>query len=185
MADSIVTPLFRLSFPQLFEAKSFQGGEAKYSLTMLFGPDADLTELKEAAKAVAVEKWGADKIPGNLRSPFRSGSEKEHLDGYDETITFIRATSSGDNAPELVDRAKEEIVSRKDIYAGCYCRAVVTPFAYDTAGNKGVSFGVRVVQKWEDGASFGGGGAELLDDLPADTSGAAAPTAAAGDGFLD
>ncbi len=185
MADSVVTPLFRLSFPQLFEAKSFQGGDAKFSLTMLFGPDADLTELKAAAKAAAVEKWGADKIPSNFRNPFRDGAEKEHLDGYDETITFIRATSSGDNPPELVDRAKNEIVSRKDLYAGCYCRAVVTPFAYDTAGNRGVSFGVRVVQKMKDGSSFGGGGAELLDDLPADTTGAAAPAAGAGDGFLD
>ena len=185
MAESKLTPVFRLSFPQLFEAKSFQGSDAKFSLTMLFDNEADLTELKAAAKAAAVEKFGADKIPANFRTPFRDGIEKEHLDGYGEGVTFIRATSGADSAPELVDRGKNEIVSQRDLYAGCYCRAVVTPFAYDTAGNRGVSFGVRVVQKMADGSSFGGGGKELLTDLPEDTTGAAAPAAAAGDGFLD
>ena len=80
-------------------------------------------------------------------------------------------------------RQRDAILSQKEIYAGCYCRAVVNPFTYDVTG-PGVGFGVRVVQKISDGQAFGGGGKELLDDLPADTTGAAAPMAAAGDNFL-
>lgn len=185
MAEPIVTPKFRVSFPQVFEPKAYQGQDPKYSLTMLFGEDADLGKLKAAAKAAVVEKYG-DKVPKNFKTPFRKGEEKDHLDGYEEGITFVRATSTVE--PEVVDRGKEPLTSQRDFYAGCYARAIVVPFCYDTAGNKGVSFGLRSVQKIADGAPFGAGGSlvDEFDELPDEDDGsAAAPEAAAGDGFLD
>ena len=184
MADSLLTPTFRLSFPQLFEPKSFKNGDPKFSLVMLFEQGTDISTLKAAAKAVAINKWGADKLPANLTNPFRDGSEKEHLDGYEAGVTFVGAKANAEYPPDVVDHAKQEIIVRKEIYAGCYCRAVVTPFAYDAAGNKGVSFGLRAVQKVGDGPSFGGGGSELFDELPVSDTTTAAPASQAGDDFL-
>ncbi len=190
MADSIVTPVFRLSFPQLFEAKGFKGGEPKFSATMLFDEAAQKTQefrnLVAAAKAAAIEKW-SDKVPGNLRNPFRKGEEKPNLDGYEPGMIFVKASAKEEFPPDVVDQAKNEIIVRKEVYAGCYCRAVVTAFAYDGYGTDGVSFGLRAIQKVGDAPSFGGGGAELLDELPMPDSGStdAAPAAAAADSFLD
>lgn len=186
MADSIVTPVFRLSFPQLFEAKAYKGSDKKFSATMLFDAEAQKTDefvaMLDAAKAAVIEKWG-DKVPGDLKNPFRKGEEKPDLDGYEPGMIFVSAKASEDYPPDVVDQAKKEITVRKEIYAGCYCRAVVVAFAYDTFNN-GVSFGLRAIQKVGDAPSFGGGGAELLDELPM-PEGQAAPAATAADSFLN
>ena len=44
------TPLFRASYPQLFEPKAMKQGGEKYSLTMIFDTDADLKEMRVAVK---------------------------------------------------------------------------------------------------------------------------------------
>lgn len=148
--SKVLTPKFRVSFPQVFKAEAFEDGDPKYAITMLFDKDADLTEMKKAAEAAAKEKW-ADKIPKNLRSPFRDGDEKE-LDGYAGKI-FVRASSK--SKPGVVDQNVKPIVDPSEFYPGCYARATVVAFAYEAKGNKGVSFALLNVQKLGDGEAFG------------------------------
>lgn len=170
MADVIMTPEFRVSFPAVFKARSSKSddgsdGTPKYGITMLFAKDADLSKLKAAAQAAAKEKWG-DKIPKNLRSPFRDQGEKE-LEGYVEGAVFINATSL--QKPGLVDRNREDIIDETEFYAGCYARATVSAFAYDKKGNRGVAFGLNNVQKLRDGESLSGrtrAQDDFADDLP-------------------
>ena len=50
------------------------------------------------------------------------------------------------------------VIDPDDIYSGCICVASVTAFAYDQAGNKGVSFFLNSVLKLRDGDRLGGGG---------------------------
>lgn len=152
LISKVTTPVFRVSFPNVFEPQSFDGGDPKYGLTMLFGSDADLSELREAAKRAAREKWG-DKIPSGLRSPFRDGSEKPDLDGYQGT-TFVRVTCK--TRPGLVDQACKPIIDASEFYAGCYAIATVQAYAYDTKGNRGVAFGLLNIQKQKDGTPFSG-----------------------------
>lgn len=157
MADKIQTPPFRVSFPDVFQARSYEGGEARFSITMLFPEGTDLTALKKAVKEVIVEKYpDPEKRPKNLRLPFRDGGEKDHLDGYEEGVTFVRAVSTAQ--PEVLDRNGQEVTSARDFYAGCYADAFIAPFFYDKKGNKGVSFGLRSVRKLADGVAFGAGG---------------------------
>lgn len=153
MGDKVKTPKFRVSFPQVFEPKSFNNGEPKFSVAMLFDSQADLTEMKRILKEAAHEKWGT-KLPSSLRNAFRDGVEKKELQGYGEGITF--ATASSKQKPGLVDQAVKPIMDRGEFYAGCYARATVTAFAYDQQGNKGVSFGLHNIQKVEDGERFDG-----------------------------
>jgi len=145
----LMTPEFRVSFPAVFEPQDFNG-KLTYSVTMLFPKGTDLTALKEAVKAAAEEKWGK-KVPAGIRNPIRDGAEKAHLDGYDGTM-FIRASSK--TKPGLVDQNCIEIIDQSEFYAGCIARATVLAFAYDQAGNKGVSFLLSNLQKVADGESF-------------------------------
>lgn len=146
-----LTPVGRVSFPNLYKAQSINGSDPKYDLTLLFDKATDLSVLKEAAEQAAKDKWG-DKIPKNLRSPFRDGGEKD-LDGYDGK-TFVRFSSK--QRPGVVDAKKEPIEEDSGrVYAGMFARVSFTVYAYDTQGNKGVSFGLNNVQKIGDGEPFG------------------------------
>src|SRR4051812_14671860 len=127
MGRKIKTPVFRVSFPAVFEPKSFNNGEPKYSVVMLFDSKSDLKAMEEILAEAAKEKWGA-KIPGNLRSAFRNGEDKKELQGYGEGVRFCTASSK--QRPGLVDQAVSAITDREEFYAGCYARATVTAFAY-------------------------------------------------------
>jgi hypothetical protein len=153
----VITPEFRVSYPSVFNKRAFEGQEAKYGLTMIFKKKTDISKLKAAARAAAVEKWGADekKWPRNLRKPFRDGAEREDVDGYGKGVVFVAATSK--TKPGLIDKDKEAILDEESFYAGCYARAELFAFAYDKAGNKGVTFGLRNIQKLRDGEPFASG----------------------------
>jgi hypothetical protein len=72
----VITPIARLSYPYLFkQSAGLNGSEGKYQCELIFPPGTDLSELKRAAHQAAKDKWG-DKIPKNLRSPFRNGDEE-------------------------------------------------------------------------------------------------------------
>lgn len=154
-AKKVITPEFRVSFPAVFTAKAFQNQEPKYSVVMLFSKKTDISELKKAAMNAAAEKFGNDKTkwPKNLKMPFRDGDEKADTPGYKDTI-FVTASSK--QRPGLVDRSRQAILSEEDFYAGCYARAELIAFAYDTAGNRGVSFSLQNIQKLKEGEKFSG-----------------------------
>ena len=170
MADAIMTPEFRVSFPAVFKPKRQKGddtSEPKYGLTMLFPKGADLSKLKAAAQEAVKEKWG-DKPPKSLRSPFRDQGEKEY-EGYVEGAVFVSASSK--QKPGLVDRQRQDIIDETEFYPGCYARATLRAFAYDNNGNKGVAFGLNNVQKLRDGDPLGGrtrAQDDFADDLPPD-----------------
>ena len=152
--ERIVTPKFRVSFPQLFEAKAFDEGDAKFTLTMLFDKKTDLTPLKNAVKKAANDKWG-DTLPPNLKLPFKDGNEKE-LDGYKDKIVV---DASSKFRPQVVDQKVNIITRAEDIYAGCYARAAINAYAWEySKGGKvlkrGVSFNLDMVQKLEEGEPF-------------------------------
>lgn len=150
-----ITPEFRVSFPAVIKAKAFEDQEAKFSVTMLFPKKVSLKLLKDAHDNARNEKWGTDpkKWPKGLRSPFRDGDEKEDTTGYAGHI-FVKASSK--NQPGLVNQSLQPILNERDFYAGCYARAEIIAFAYDTKGNKGVSFALMNIQKLRDGEAFSG-----------------------------
>ena len=156
MADKVMSPEFRVSFASVFEARSFEDkGDKKFELTALFPKTTDLSALKTLARTAAVDKWG-DKMPGDLRSPFRDGSEKPDLEGYADHI-FVKMTTK--QRPGVVDQGVQPIIEPSDFYSGCYARASVTAYAYGGPGTKyrpGVAFGLQNVQKLRDGDPFSG-----------------------------
>lgn len=155
------TPKFRVSYPHVFEPNQMvvngtPQGEPKYSITMLFSKSEDLTVMKKAAHNAAVEKWGSDKSkwPKFTRQTFRDGDEEKPGDENYLDMFFVSAKSK--KKPGLVDQRLQPITAENDFYAGCYARATLIAYAYNTAGNVGVSFALQNIQKLEDGEALGG-----------------------------
>ena len=157
-----VTPPFRVSFPSVFEASSYQGSDPKYSVVMLFYPDkftdadkrawATVQAIADAASKDMFKKLVKD-LPGNFKKPLRDGAEKAHLDGYGEGMVF--GTASSKQRPGLVDRQKQPILTEDEFYPGCWARATITAYPYDNIG-KGVAFGLHNLQKLGDDENFTG-----------------------------
>ena len=166
--QTVLTPEFRLCFPNLFKPTSFEGSTREtYNCVMVFPKDADLAPLKEIAKA-AFNKTFPHGAKG-ARSPFRDGNEK--VDDWGEVFkdaTFIRAASN--IKPGVADRRKRLITDEEQVYSGVYARAIVHAFAYDVKGNKGVSFGLDAIQITREGEHLGGGAAaiNMFEDLGED-----------------
>ena len=153
--SKVLTPEFRVSFPNIITPRGYEDGDPKYSLAMLFKKGTDLTALKKLAQEAAEEKWpDVNKRPKNLRNPLRDGDEeKSEIDGY-QGVTFANASSK--KQPLVFDKNVTVVKDSDFIYAGCYARATITAYAYDTKGNKGVAFGLRAIQKVRDGEPFSG-----------------------------
>ena len=170
----VYTPEFRVSFPNVFKPrKNDLSGKEEYGVVALFPKGTDLTPLKNAAAEAAKKKWG-DKIPNNLKSPFRDQGDREKdgvlPNGYEKGATFINLKST--TAPGVVDLTKgnRPIENPADFYAGCYAVATIEVFAYDQKGNRGISFGLGNIQKTRDGEPLGGRAPAAADFKPVEMS---------------
>lgn len=168
----VITPVGRISFPNLFMPRANKAGKLKYECAILFEEGTDLSELKRAALAVAQEKYGekaAEMIrKGTLRWPLRSGESSEH---YPDDVTFLNVRS--ERKPGVVsvfpgpDGKPLPVTNPDDIYPGAFVRLSVTAFTYDMDGNRGVTFGLNNVQKVKDGERLDGG-VTAADEFEAD-----------------
>lgn len=176
------TPVFRVSFPSVFQASSAPGSDKKhYSVVAIFDkaklandPDAKklFAEMKNAMAQCAREEWG-DKIPAGLKNPFRDGSEKETPGYGPDTIFITFKTEEKNGRPGLVDQNMQRIINESDFYPGCFAHATVNPYAWTYMGKSGISFGLQNIQKVADGEPLGGGRAKAEDDFSAVTGGGA------------
>lgn len=167
----------RVNFPRLFTPESFNGSEPTYQATLSF-PKTDTQLLNTIQNAIneckekAVAMFGG-KLPKNFNLPnIKDGDEDYESDGYAGLYT-IKLKSR--NKPELVKKAtvmgKTQLVPITDedeMYAGCYCYASVTFFAYDTPTSKGISCWLNSLLKSRDGERFEGGGRENATEVYAD-----------------
>ena len=159
MAEKLVTPEFRAAFVSVVRATASRVSpdNKKYGIKAVFSPTTDITALKKAAEEAVKEKW-PNGAPKGLRSPFRTNDELENpVVGVEDDAMVITFSSPENRRPGLVDRNLQDIIDETEVYAGCFLRAQVRPYAYDKAGNKGVAFGLENVMKTRDGDPLGSG----------------------------
>ena len=158
----IITPVFRLSYPHVWDPVFNQlAKREEYSIQMLF-------DKKEKAALAPLVKLVQDLIDWKgwagqgARKPFIDGNTKKDSAGVliaeknpcNKGQIIIRSWSK--QAPGIVDSTGKHPITQKDeVYGGCYCRAQLNAYAYEQAGNKGVSFGLLHIQKIKDGEPFG------------------------------
>ena len=150
---TVITPIGVLSYPALFSPRRINNSEPRFQLNLIFTAEAqkrhEYRVLVEQVSQAVEDRWpGKTKDPvfmRSLRLPFRSCAEREGVSGYDVPEgKFISAWSK--NKPQVIDRQRDDITVPADVWPGQHARASVRPFAYDTQGNKGVSFGLQNVQ---------------------------------------
>lgn len=156
-----VTPVFRISFPTVFEPSSYDGGPPKYGLSAVWTPskfsDSDKKRWKAMMGALDEESKARFKkvvkdLPKNYKTGVRDGDEKPDLEGYGKGTKFANITTK--MRPGVIDAGKNKIGPEEgnadDLYPGCYCRATVVAYSYDNKG-KGVALGLMNLQKVADG----------------------------------
>lgn len=157
-ATKLVIPC-RISFANIFEPKSINGSEAKYSVSCLIPKDDKKTLLAihkavEAAKEDGkVRKWGG-KIPPNLKLPLRDGDIDRPDDETYQNHFFLNATSK--DAPQVVDRHVQLIMDPMMVYSGCFCNVSVNLYPFNANGNRGVAAGLGNIQFVKDGDRLSG-----------------------------
>ena len=145
----------RISFANIFEAKSINGGEAKFSVSCLI-PKGDKKTLLAIHKAVeaAKEDGKTRKIPPNLKLPLRDGDiDRPDDENYQEHF-FLNATSK--DAPQVVDRHVQPVTDPMMVYSGCFCNVSVNFYAFNANGNRGVAAGLGNIQFVKDGERLSG-----------------------------
>ncbi len=174
----VITPVAIISFPNVAEPQRQTeqqikaGQKPKYSSALIFVEGTNLAELRAAARAAAVSKWGEQiKLPNGkvitidqafepqydlLHSPFRTDALKK---GYPEGSTYTNVRS--DRKPQCVYRHKDPVTGKpaevpadkiaETFYSGSRVKASLRAFPYDNSGNKGVSFALNNLQFWADG----------------------------------
>lgn len=173
---SIMTPIGVSSFLNLKEPRAIvEGGEPRYSLTLIFDKVAQNTvqfrALENAIEEALMSKWPNKATrPRDLRSPFRDGGEKEgQYEGYRKGDIFINPWTK--DKPGVVDINRQDLLDLDDVYAGWTARANVRPFAYDRAGKRGVGLFLDNVQFLRAGKRLDGRRAaseSYPDDQPAE-----------------
>lgn len=155
----LITPEFRVSYPHLFKPSGMKGSTPKYSVTMLFPKNADLSELKAAMHAAKVAMWGSDKSNWKTcESPVVDGDKPKFADkaGY-KGHWAIKASTSEDQRPGVIARdGKTPITNAADVYPGCYGRAYIYAYVWEFGSKFGVGLILDHVQKLRDGDAFGG-----------------------------
>ncbi len=159
MATKVITGKCRASFVHVFEPQSINGSEPKFSISLII-PKSDTQTLdmiraaiEEAKQNGATSKWSG-KIPPNLKLPLRDGDIDRPEDEAYANSYFINATSN--EKPGVVDRKRAPITDPLVIYSGCYVRASINFYPFNSNGNKGVSAGLANIQFWCDGEPLNG-----------------------------
>jgi len=170
----VVTSVVRLSYANVWEPKSINGGAEKYSVSLII-PKSDTKTLTAIQKAIdaAIEegrgKFGG-KIPNKsaLKLPLRAGDIDRPDDEAYANCYFVNANSS--TAPEIVDKARDPILNRSEVYSGVYARVSINFYAFNSNGNRGIACGLGNIQKVRDGEPLGGK-TSAADDFASDYDG--------------
>lgn len=163
MATKVITGKVRFSFCHIFEPQEPQGGgDPKYSVTLLI-PKGDKATLDKMMAAIAEARENFCKRNGMNALPLKPVHTLKDGDGTrdngdpfgPECKGCWVITVSSKIKPVIVDAFRNPITDPAEVYSGCYGRAAINFFGYNTSGKKGISAGLLSIQKLSDGEPFG------------------------------
>lgn len=160
----VITNKVRLSFVSVLEPKAFEGQEPKYSTMVLISKDDKETlDAINGAIKTAYEAAKGDKLKGvkfeKLKTTLRDAEEEFDLEENPEMENMMFINVSSKKKPQVVKREDGLMVktdSADDVYSGVYASVSMNFFAFNTAGNKGVSAGLNNIMTFCKGDYLGG-----------------------------
>jgi hypothetical protein len=157
----VITGKVRFSYAHVFRPAAVEGStEEKYSCSLLI-PKKDkatieaiknaIAEVKKGAMAV---KFGGKVVEANFHMPLRDGDDERPDDEAYAGCMFVNANAK--TKPEVVGPDLQPIMSEDEFYSGCFGRASITFYPFNTNGNKGIACGLNNLMKLDDGENLGG-----------------------------
>ena len=177
----VITGVCRLSYANIWQAKSINGGAPKYSASVLIPKGDTKTVAKVKAAIQAAYEEGEGKLKGNgktapslasLKTPLRDGDTERPDDEAYAGHWFINANSN--TAPGVVDANREPIYDTSEIYSGVYARVSLSFYAFNSNGNRGIACALQNIQKVRDGEALGGKSKaedDFIDNFTSDDGG--------------
>lgn len=147
----VITNKVRLSFVHVLEPHAFEGQEPKYSVMLLISKDdkETISCMKKAIKAV-YESAKSDKLKGvkadKVKLSLRDGDEEKDTEEQPEFKNMMFMNVSSKTKPQVVKREDGMLVKTEDpneIFSGVYAQVSINFYAYNTAGNKGITAGLN------------------------------------------
>ena len=157
-STKVITGKVRFSYANVWAPKSINGGDEKYSVSLIIPKSdkktiADIQAAIELAKKEGASKFGG-KVPASLKLPLRDGDVDRPDDEAYKGCYFVNANSK--DRPGIVDKSVKPILDQTELYSGCYGRASISFYAFNQNGNKGIACGLQNLQKLADGEPLGG-----------------------------
>lgn len=160
----ILTPRFRVAFPQITELKVFQPGQkGRYSCVALFTTSEftdkekeQMAKLLAACNKVSLEAFKKpmkDLDRSVYKTPFHKGEEKEQYAGFGKGVAYC-TMSAYTRQPKVLSVDGSTYLDPNELYPGCYARASVNPFA--NVQWKSISIGMNHLQKLGEGERLDG-----------------------------
>lgn len=187
------TPDHVLSFAQtLFKARAQKNGKPKFGATAIFENAMKTAKvclikdesgnmvkksLEQIVADVILEQWGEKGMErakkGLIKLPFLDGDSKEARNketgelhpGMGPGKFFIRMTANEDRRPQVSSTVAAMVpATEEEVYSGCTGFSVGNVFCWHNDENgDGVSFGINMFFKREDGERLGGSGGSSPD----------------------
>ena len=169
------TDMARLSYAgSLFKARAGEdGGKEKFGCTLIWPKTAAASRrrMEQVVADLIVKQWGPAAIEqakaGLIKLPFLDGNGKEarskktgelHV-GMGPDVWFVRPTANADHPPAVIWRDSNKQETEATVYSGCHGKPVLNAFCWENVKNgRGVSFGIQMFQKLEEGKRLGGSG---------------------------
>lgn len=174
----------RLSFPDLFEAKEFEGsGKSRFGAAFLMEPGSPNVKLIESElERVAREKWPKDwqrkveqfRAAGNAKCCLWNGNDKDY-EGYPGMMVLSAHRPEKQGRPLVIDQLRNPLQPADGKpYAGCYVNALVEFWAQDDPKYPGLRCTLQGVQFARDGDAFSGATVAKPEDFDTVEEGATA-----------
>lgn len=169
----VVTNEVRLSYAHLFQPRFINGSKPKYSVSLLI-PKTDTTTITAIERAVnAAIEAGIGRFGGkkprkeSLKLPLRDGDAERDDEAY-QGCFFVNASSTF--PPQVVDADLQPILFPAEVYSGCYGRASVNFYAFNSNGSRGIACYLGNIQKLRDGEPLGVSRTSAVEDFTPDSS---------------
>lgn len=142
IANAVVLGPDKLFHPDAIRSAKTGAMQNKYSTGLLIESTdtATLDALTKAIDAKAAAKWPqAGCRPGSYRSPLvecnRGGNSQDYLDGYHKT----NASTYRSPVVYRADGTRMSPLDEEELCTGAVARAVVSTYAYEVSGRRGVA----------------------------------------------
>lgn len=149
----ITGPGIVLNFPNIFQPKTFAGGNQKYGACLIISKDDKETITAINAAIVSAYEAKKQEVAGtalilpplaDLVSPLKDGdADYPGVEAY-QNSWYLNATSR--YQPGIVDLALNDITDPKRVYPGVVCRASITMYIYHYNDTYGIGCALNNLQ---------------------------------------